>query len=40
MKRILLSRLNELFTALAGKEKLYIPAQDGSGNASFTLWRA
>lgn len=39
MKRILLSRLNELFTALAGKEKLYIPAQDGSGNASFTLWR-
>ena len=39
MKRILLSRLNELFMALAGKEKLYIPAQDGSGNASFTLWR-
>jgi len=38
MKQIPVSKLNELFTAISGERTLYIPADDGSGQARFTKW--
>lgn len=38
MKKIALSQLNSLFEALSARKKLYIPADDASGQASFIPW--
>ena len=38
MKKIEISRLNDLFSQISEKEALYIPADDGAGQAKFTLW--
>ena len=38
MKSIKLSNLNTLFAAISACEKLYIPAEDSSGQAKFTVW--
>ncbi len=38
MKRISVSRLNDLLAAIAGLQTLYIPADDHRGQAKFTLW--
>ncbi|MGM9640791.1 MAG: 4Fe-4S dicluster domain-containing protein [Faecousia sp.] len=38
MKRIGISRLNDLFASISTGKKLYIPADDGAGQARFTLW--
>lgn len=39
MKTIAISELNRLFEAISGGRKLYIPAEDGAGQAKFTPWR-
>ncbi len=38
MKKIAISRLNDLFAAIAANKTLYIPADDGTGAAKFTPW--
>ena len=38
MKRISLTDLSSLFAGISGSKKLYIPADDASGQAKFTLW--
>lgn len=38
MKKLPLSALNELFAAIAAENQLYIPADDSTGQASFTPW--
>lgn len=38
MKKIAISQLNELFSAISAQKNLYIPADDGAGSAKFTLW--
>ena len=38
MKKLSLSNLNELFSAIAEKEKLYIPMDNSAGQAAFSLW--
>ena len=38
MKSIAISRLNELFAQIAANAKLYIPADNASGQADFTEW--
>ena len=38
MKRIPRGDLNRLLAALAERQKLYIPADDGAGQAAFTPW--
>ena len=38
MKKIPVSELNSLFSAIAQQEKLYIPVDDTTGQSSFTLW--
>ena len=39
MKRIAVSGLNALFAAIARNQKLYIPADDASGQSQFTPWQ-
>ncbi len=39
MKKIAISRLNDLFSAISGQKMLYIPADDGAGQAKFTPWQ-
>ena len=39
MKTLSLSKLNELFAAIATAQKLYIPAEDAAGQAQFTVWQ-
>ena len=39
MKKIALAELNTLFGAIAAQKQLYIPADDGKGQAKFTLWQ-
>lgn len=39
MKRIVVSKLNALFAAIARNQKLYIPVDDASGQSQFTLWK-
>ena len=39
MKKIAISRLQELFAAISAQKKLYIPADDGANQAKFTLWQ-
>ena len=39
MKRIAVSELNALFAAIARTQKLYIPADDASGQSQFTPWQ-
>jgi len=39
MKTLSLSKLNELFAAIAAAQKLYIPAEDAAGQAQFTVWQ-
>ena len=39
MKTLTLDRLPELFAAVAGMERLYIPTDDGVGQAKFALWQ-
>ena len=39
MKKIAISRLNDLFSAISGEKMLYIPADDGARQAKFTLWQ-
>ena len=38
MKKIAISQLNELFSAISSQKMLYIPADDGAGAAKFTPW--
>ena len=38
MKKIARSELNNLFAAIAGQKALFIPADDKTGQAKFTLW--
>lgn len=38
MKRIELSRLDALFAAIAKRQALYLPTDDGAGQAAFTKW--
>lgn len=38
MKKVAISELNALFAAIAGEQTLYIPADDGAGQAKFTPW--
>ncbi len=38
MKKISLTQLPRLFAAIAEQMQLYIPADDGAGQAKFTLW--
>ncbi len=39
MKQLPLSRLNELFAAIAAAQQLYLPVDDAAGQAAFTLWQ-
>jgi formate hydrogenlyase subunit 6/NADH:ubiquinone oxidoreductase subunit I len=39
MKKLSLSKLNELFSALSQMGELYIPADEKNGQAKFTLWQ-
>ncbi len=39
MKKLPISRLNELFAAAAAQQTLYIPADDAAGQARFTVWQ-
>ena len=39
MKKIAISRLNDLFAAICAERKLYIPTDDGANQAKFTLWQ-
>ena len=39
MKKIAIADINALFCALAAQKQLYIPADDGKGQAKFTLWQ-
>ena len=39
MKKLALSRLDALFAAIGGLQPLYLPADNASGQADFTLWR-
>ena len=38
MKKIEISKLNDLFAAISAEQKLYIPADNASGKADFTEW--
>ena len=38
MKKLSLSNLNDLFSAIAEKEHLYIPTDNSVGQAAFSLW--
>ncbi|MBQ6874729.1 MAG: 4Fe-4S dicluster domain-containing protein [Lachnospiraceae bacterium] len=38
MKKLSLSNLNDLFSAIAEKENLYIPTDNSVGQAAFSLW--
>ena len=38
MKKIAISKLNDLFSAISAQKKLYIPADDGANQAKFTLF--
>lgn len=38
MKKIAISELNSLFAAIAADRKLYIPADDSTGQSHFTIW--
>jgi sulfhydrogenase subunit beta (sulfur reductase) len=39
MKKLPLSKLDELFKAVSASQKLYIPADDEAGQAKFTVWQ-
>lgn len=39
MKILPISRINELFAAIAAEQKLYIPADNAGGQAQYTLWQ-
>ena len=39
MKQLPVSSLQQLFAAIAAQQKLYIPADDAAGQASFTVWQ-
>ena len=39
MKKIAITRLNELFSTIAEQKMLYIPADDSTGQAKFTPWQ-
>ncbi len=39
MKQLPLSKLQSLFAAVSADRKLYIPADDAAGQASFTVWQ-
>ncbi len=39
MKKIIRSEMNTLFGAIAAAKQLFIPADDGSGQAKFALWQ-
>lgn len=39
MKQLPLSKLQSLFAAVSAAQKLYIPADDAAGQASFTVWQ-
>ncbi len=39
MKKIAISRLNELFSSISNEKILYIPADDGAQQAKFTPWK-
>ena len=39
MKKIAISQLNQLFSAISAQKMLYIPADDGADQAKFTPWQ-
>ena len=39
MKQLPLCKLQSLFAAMSAAQKLYIPADDAAGQASFTVWQ-
>jgi len=39
MKKIAISQLNQLFSAISAQKMLYIPADDGANQAKFTPWQ-
>ena len=39
MKQLPLCKLQSLFAAVSAAQKLYIPADDAAGQASFTVWQ-
>ena len=39
MKKIALTGLNALFGEISEKKQLFIPADDGTAQAKFTLWQ-
>lgn len=39
MKKVSLSKLNELFTEISGAQKLYIPTDDTADQAHFAVWQ-
>ena len=39
MKQLPLCKLQSLFAAVSADRKLYIPADDAAGQASFTVWQ-
>ncbi len=39
MKKIALSELNKLFAAISAENRLFIPADDPTGQAKFTVWQ-
>ena len=40
MKKIAISQLNELFSEICAQKQLYIPADDSTGQAKYTLWES
>ena len=39
MKKIALFELNKLFAAISAENRLFIPADDPTGQAKFTVWQ-
>ena len=39
MKKVMLTKLNDLFAAIAEQRMLYLPVDDAAGQAQFTLWQ-
>ena len=39
MKKIALSELNKLFAVISAENRLFIPADDSTGQAKFTVWQ-
>jgi len=40
MKKLSLSRIDEIFMTISSQQKLYVPVDDASGQASFKVWES